>query len=120
MHYLIDEDLAIDVAIIGRRFGLNVVAVQEVGRRGWTDEEQLIQAAIDGRCIVTANRDDFADLSTQFMADGRPHAGVLVVPETLRRQGAARMAQALVAFDRTRGAFPNQYLWDYLPHPVRG
>jgi predicted nuclease of predicted toxin-antitoxin system len=114
MQYLIDEDLAIDVAVIGRRFGLDVVAVQEVGRRGWTDEEQLAQAAIDGRCIVTANRDDFADLSTQFMEEGRPHAGVLVVPESLRRQGAARMAQALVTFEQTRGDFPNEYLWDFL------
>jgi predicted nuclease of predicted toxin-antitoxin system len=119
MRYLIDEDLATDVAVIGRRFGLDVVAVQEVRRRGWTDEEQLVQAAVDGRCIVTANRDDFADLSTQFMEDGRPHAGVLVVAESLRRQGAARIAQALVAFDRVRGNFPNQYLWDFLPQPER-
>jgi predicted nuclease of predicted toxin-antitoxin system len=119
MRFLVDEDLAIDVAIIGRRFGLDVVAVQEVDRRGWTDEQQLAQAAIDGRCIVTANRDDFANLSTQFMEEGRPHAGVLVVPESLRRQGAARMARALVAFNRARGDFPSQFLWDYLPHPDR-
>jgi predicted nuclease of predicted toxin-antitoxin system len=119
MRFLVDEDLAIDVARIGRDFGLDILAVQEVDRRGWTDEQQLEQAAVDGRCIVTANRDDFADLTVQFFFEGRPHTGVLVVPESLRRQGAAQMAQTLVAFDRERGDFPFEYVWDYLPPAPR-
>jgi hypothetical protein len=114
MQYLIDEDLAVNVAVIGRRFGLDVVAVQEVDRRGWTDEQQLVQAAIDRRCMVTANRDHFADLSVQFMEEGRPHAGVLIVPESIRRRGAAAIARALLAFEQTRGQFPAEYLCDFL------
>jgi hypothetical protein len=114
MLYLIDEDLATDIARIGRGLGLDVVSVHENDRESWTDEQQLQQAAIEGRCIVTANRDDFRRLTDAFSLENRPHAGVLVVPETLRRRGATAIAYALVAFNRTRGDFPSEYLWDFL------
>ena len=87
MQYLIDEDLATDLAAIARGRGLDAVNVQELGRMGWTDERHLAQAAVDGRCIVTANRDDFQRLTNQFAIENRPHAGVLVVAHTLVRRG---------------------------------
>ena len=114
MRYLIDEDLSTNVAVIARGHGLDAVSAQEVNRRGWTEEQQLAQAAEDGRCIVTANRDDFRRLTNEFGASGRPHAGVLVVPETVRRHGATQIARALVAFERERGDFPFEYVFDFL------
>src|SRR4051812_10226798 len=117
MRYLIDEDLSTEIARIARRRGLDVVSVHEIDREGWTDEQQLVQAAIDGRCFVTANRNHFEDWTRVFFRDSRPHAGVLIVREGLRRRGASAVARALVAFERTRGSFPSEYLCDFL-HPV--
>jgi predicted nuclease of predicted toxin-antitoxin system len=114
MRYLIDEDLSTDIARIARGLGLDIVSVHEIDREGWTDEQQLDQAAIDGRCIVTANRNHFEDWAQVFFRDGRPHAGVLIVTESLRRRGASSFARALAAFERTRGDFPSEYLCDFL------
>jgi hypothetical protein len=114
MLYLIDEDLSTEIARIGRRFRLDVVSVHEIDREGWTDEQLLVQVAVDGRCIITANRNHFEDWTLVFFRDGRPHAGVLIVTESLRRRGAASVARALVAFERTRGGFPAEYLCDFL------
>jgi hypothetical protein len=117
MPYLIDEDLDTAVAEIARGLGLDAANVQELGRRRWSDEQHLVQAAEEGRCIVTGNRDDFLRLTARFAAGGRPHAGVIVVPYTLIRRGAAAMAYALAAFDRARGDFSSEYLVDFLSHP---
>lgn len=114
MRYLIDEDLSTEIAEIGKRLGLDVVSVQEVGWRGWSDEEHLVQAAEDGRCVVTANRNHFESWTSEFFYANRPHAGVLIVRESLRRRGPVAVARALVAFDRARGAFPAEYLCDFL------
>lgn len=114
MRYLIDEDLSTDVAQIARGLGLDAVSVQEVGRRQWTDEQLLSQAAQEDRCIVTGNRDDFRRLTTQFAAENRPHAGVLVASKPLRDLGATRIARSLAEFDNARGDFPAEYLFDFL------
>lgn len=114
MRYIIDEDLSTDVARIGRSLGLDVVSVHEIGREEWADEEQLAQAAIDGRCIVTANRNDFERWTQIFFRDMRPHAGVLIVREGLRRRGPAVIARSLLAFERARGSFPSEGLCDFL------
>lgn len=106
MRYLIDEDLDTSIAIIGRRLGLDVVSAQEAGRKSWTDVRHLRQAAEEARCFVSANRDDFLRLTLQFAASDQPHAGVLIVPYSLRRRGAPVVARALLAFERVRGEFP--------------
>jgi predicted nuclease of predicted toxin-antitoxin system len=114
MLFLVDEDLATDIARIGRRFGLDIVSVHENGREEWTDEQQLVQAAFEARCVVTGNRDDFINLTTQFAAEGRPHGGVVIVQKPLRDMGAATIARALVAFNRRHGEAPTEYLLIFL------
>jgi predicted nuclease of predicted toxin-antitoxin system len=114
MQYVIDEDLSTEIAPIARGLGVDAVSAQELGRRKWTDEQHLAQAAEDGRCFVTANRDDFRRLTNSFASDGRPHAGVLVAPYTLVRRGSVAVARALAAYERTRGEFPVAYLFDFL------
>jgi len=116
MRYLIDEDLSIDVATIARDLGLDAVAVQELDGKGWEDETLLPLAAEIGRCIVTANRDDFRRLTDDFADKGLPHVGVLVVPHTLVRRGPAAIARALAAYEHERGGFPSEYLFDFLRH----
>ena len=114
MRYLIDEDLSTTIARIARRIGVDALSVHEINREGWTDEQQLTEAAIEGRCIVTGNRGDFEDLTREFYAAGRPHAGVLFVQGALRHANPAAVARALLAFDQERGDFPMNYIWGFL------
>src|SRR5262245_54013274 len=109
MLFLVDEDLATDIARIGRRFGLDIESVHENGREKWTDEQELVQAAINGRCIVTGNRNDFIDLTNQFAAEGRPHRGVVIVQKPLRDMSPVTVVRALVAFNRSHGDSPTEY-----------
>lgn len=90
--YLLDENLATAIAVAARRLGLD----------GTTDEEQLRYAAAQGRCIVTRDRRDFARLTAEFMARGEAHAGVLLVPESLRTEDIGGIARALAAYGRER------------------
>ena len=97
--YYLDEDLPLSVAVAGRSLGLDVIRSHESGRDGLSDDEQLRLAALDQRCFVTRNRDDFIVLTTQCFAQGSPHAGVLIVPRSLPNRDPGRMARALLAFD---------------------
>lgn len=114
MQYLIDEDLSTDIARIARRLGLDAISIHEVGREGWTDEEQPVRAAIERRCIVTGNGRDFERLTRQFYAEGRSHAGALIVQGALRYADPAAVARALLRFDRNRGRFPMAHACEYL------
>jgi len=114
MQYLIDEDLTPDIAHIGHQLGLDILSVHDIGRKGWTDEEQLTRAATEHRCIVTGNGRDFERLSRLFYAEGRAHAGVVIVQGALRFADPAAIARALVAFDRQRGRFSMEYVCHYL------
>jgi Domain of unknown function (DUF5615) len=114
MRYLIDEDLSTDIARIGRRIGLDVVSIHEIGREGWTDEQQLTRAAEERRCIVTGNCRDFEDLTWEFYAAGRPHAGVRCVQGALRYAEPATVARAPLAFDLDHGDFAADYFSGFL------
>jgi predicted nuclease of predicted toxin-antitoxin system len=114
MRYMIDEDLATNIARIARRLGVDAISVHEIGREEWSDEQQLTEAAIEGRCVVTGNRGDFQELTRDFYATGRPHASVLFVQGALRHADPAAVARALLAFDQARGDFPMNYTWDFL------
>lgn len=117
MPYIVDEDNSSQVAVIGRRLGLDIVDVRERGRRSLSDDLQFYLAGEDGRCLVTKNDADFRMLTREFQALGYPHAGVLIISRSLDRRHAAAIAHGLVAYDRR---FPDgmpPYMVDYL-HPA--
>ena len=114
MRFTVDEDLATDIARIGRRLGLDIISVHEVGREGWTDEQQLVEAAIERRCVVTGNRRDFEYWTKQFFFARRPHAGVLIVQGALRAADPSAVARALLHFEQTRGDYPMEYMSHFL------
>ena len=95
IRFLIDEDLPPRIAEIARALGLDAVAVQEIGRRGLSDDEHLRWAAGEGRIVVTRNRDDFIEWTTVFFQTGEPHAGVLLVSTPHSVQGPERLAHAV-------------------------
>ena len=99
--FYLDEDVPASAAQIGRALGLDVVAVTETDRRGWSDESQLRWAAGEGRVLVTYNRNDFLELTRTFFAVGKAHAGVIVAVPVIPREGAA-IAHALQRFSGSR------------------
>jgi predicted nuclease of predicted toxin-antitoxin system len=95
LRFLLDEDLPPRAAEVGRNLGLDVVSVHEVGRRGYSDDEQLRFAAREGRMLLTRNGDDFLMLSVEFYRAGEPYPGVLIVGRNLPNDRPERIAHAL-------------------------
>lgn len=46
---------------------------------GWDDERLLALATEQGRIMVTFNAKDFARITTEWAAAGKPHAGCLLI-----------------------------------------
>jgi len=77
----VDEDAAQHAVVEGlRSHGIDVLTVLDVGVTGESDEEQLTFAAAQGRAIYTLNVADYCRLHTEFLAAGRQHSGIIVIP----------------------------------------
>ena len=80
MKLVLDEMIGPRVAQELRSRGLDVVAVSErTDLRALPDEAVLDFAREDGRAVVTRNIGDFARPHQQLLAEGRPHAGIVMV-----------------------------------------
>ena len=77
----VDEDAAQHAVVDGLRArGVDVLTVLDAAKTSATDEEQLEFAALQGRSIYTLNVDDFCRLHSEFLSQGREHAGVILIP----------------------------------------
>src|SRR5260370_8016688 len=72
--------------------GVNVLAAWDAGMRQRDDEEQLLFATNQGRALYGFNAGDYCRLHTEFLEQGRSHAGIVLakqqyysVGEQLRR-----------------------------------
>ena len=97
------------VAHAGRGLGLDVVTVHELDRRGLSDQDQLEFAVVEGRILVTRNRDDFIRLTVSFYQAGRAHSGLIIVPYTLPNNEPERIAHALKKWSEDRSESELEY-----------
>ena len=104
IRFCLDEDLSYRIAEIVRGRGIDITTSRESGLNGRPDEEQLLFAAGQGRCLVTENFRDFARLTREFLTAGRPHAGVALVPASVPARHFASVAAAIV---RLADAYPD-------------
>ena len=74
----VDEDVDRFVVTALRQRGFDVLATDEAGRQGATDEEQLAHAAALGCVLLTHNRLHFSHLHRS----GQHHAGIAIVPQS--------------------------------------
>jgi hypothetical protein len=118
MPYYFDEDQPRKAAELARLYGLDVLATEECGRKGTTDEQQLQFAAEQGRILITRNRGDFEDMTVRFEAEGRLHAGVLVVPPSIIGNDYAGLVRAVESFEQLYGGVLPPFTVTYLV-PVR-
>jgi hypothetical protein len=58
----------------------------EVELEGLSDPEVLKLAAAEGRILVTANIRDFEPLLREWAGESRSHAGVILVPSSVRNE----------------------------------
>lgn len=88
MRILLDAHISgrtVGKALIER--GHDVLALDsEIELEGLSDPEVLELAADEGRVLVTANIRDFEPLLREWAGESRPHAGVILVPSTVRNE----------------------------------
>ena len=85
-----------------RKRGVNVLSALEAEMLGEPDDRQLAYAAVQGRAIYSFNVGDFCRLHSQWLAEGRSHAGIVLaeqqqysIGEQMRR--LVRLVNALSA-----------------------
>lgn len=71
IRFYLDENMHGGLAAGLRARGIDAVHVQEVGREGLPDPDQLAFATTEGRVLVTHDQDYLA-----LHATGGPHAGI--------------------------------------------
>jgi hypothetical protein len=95
---ILDEQLSPQIARLLRKAGYDVDAVAErddlVGR---SDRVVLEAACREGRAVVTNNIKDFRPLAAEFLAQGRAHSGLVLLPSarTRSRTNIAAIAGAI-------------------------
>jgi hypothetical protein len=120
LRYYLDEDLSQRIAERLRSEGLDAVSAHEVRAEGLSDFEQLERAALEKRCLVTRNRDDFIRVTLQFYNEGRAHHGVLIIPHSLPADRFAESAEALAQYAAAHPDGMPPYTVDFLSRLTSG
>jgi hypothetical protein len=76
----LDECVNHRLARILQERGIDATTAAEARTLGYDDESQLLVATRLGRIILTHNQRHFQQLHSRFVADGRSHAGVMLIP----------------------------------------
>ena len=75
-----DEDTMHEPVITGLRVrGLDVTSVGEEENEGLEDINQLEFAKAQERVICTSNVGDFYRLHTEYLREGKVHAGIIII-----------------------------------------
>ena len=78
MKLYLDEDVPEAIALALRLRGYDVITVKDVGRKGFTDIEQLKYASSEKRVILTHNIADFCKIHSDFIKEGLEHSGIIL------------------------------------------
>lgn len=79
----LDEGIDRRLALALRARGIDVTTVAEAATVSQDDRAQLVYATSQGRVLVSQNQIDFRRLHAQFRRDGRPHGGIMLIPQTV-------------------------------------
>lgn len=78
----LDEDADAHALLSGLRHrGWEVTSSRERGLLRCSDEEQLVWASEQGRTLYTYNASDFCRLHSEFLHQGRHHAGIIIADQ---------------------------------------
>jgi uncharacterized protein DUF5615 len=92
---LLDEHLSPQIAVLLRKAGCDVLAVADRDDLiGLSDRIILEAATREGRAVITNNIKDFRPLAAEWLAQGRTHGGLILLPSSRTRTRAAVAALA--------------------------
>ena len=95
MRALLDEQLSPQIAVLLRKLGYDVDAVAERNDLAGRSDRVVFEAACsEGRAVVTNNIKDFRPLAAEYLAQGRLHLGLVLLPSARTRSRAAIAAIA--------------------------
>src|ERR1700727_500728 len=103
MRALVDEQLSAEIARELRSRGHDVEAVTERPELvGAPDEQLMEQAMLENRAVITNNLRHFRPIAAQRLAQGKQHAGLILLPSrrTLNRAATVALAEAIEAVMR--------------------
>jgi predicted nuclease of predicted toxin-antitoxin system len=93
---LLDEQLSPQIAVLLRKAGYDVEAVAERDDLVGSSDRVVFEAACrEGRAVVTNNIKDFRPLAAEYLAQGRVHAGLVLLPSARSRDAIAAIARAI-------------------------
>ena len=96
MRAILDEQLSPRIAVLLRQAGHDVDAVADrEDLAGCSDRIILEVACSEGRAVVTNNIKDFRPLAAEWLAQGRVHAGLILLPSSRTRTRSAIAAAAI-------------------------
>lgn len=82
--------------------GIDVTTVLEEGRTGRPDDEQLEFATAQARALYSCNKGDFPQLHTEYLAQGKDHAGIILAPQ--QRYSIGEQGRRLLRLIKTKSA----------------
>jgi predicted nuclease of predicted toxin-antitoxin system len=83
---ILDEQPSPQIAALLRKASFDVDAVADrADLTGRSDSIVLEVATSEGRAVVTNNVKDFRPLAAEWLAQGRVHAGLILLPSTRTR-----------------------------------
>ncbi|MGH7918353.1 MAG: DUF5615 family PIN-like protein [Candidatus Dormibacteraceae bacterium] len=95
MRALLDEQLSPRIALLLREAGFDVVAVADRDDlRGRSDRIVLEVASREDRAVVRSNVKHFRPIASEWLAEGRTQAGLILLPWSRVRGRAATSALA--------------------------
>ena len=107
MRALLDEQLSPEIAVRLRQAGYDVVAVAERDDLAGSSDRVLLDVANhEGRAVITNNIKDFRPLAAERLAQGRTHAGLILLPSSRTRTRAA-VAGLATAIEQVLSTHPH-------------
>jgi predicted nuclease of predicted toxin-antitoxin system len=104
---ILDEQLSPQIAVLLRQAGYDVDAVADREDLAGRSDRVIFQAACsEGRAVVTNNIKDFRPFAAEWLAEGRVHVGLMLLPSTRTRSRHA-IAAVAAAIERVLRGHPD-------------
>jgi hypothetical protein len=79
--YLDEDSMSHSLAVALRHHNVDVLTPLETALTNVSDEEQLIYATRQGRCIYSFNVQDYCRFHSDFLRVGKSHAGIILAQQ---------------------------------------